>query len=70
MEHARLARIVLSVPLLGATSVSPLDLQHGDFQPLTNVAEHVLVMPTMNYHCPPSGHNVWSDNVSRGRQCW
>ena len=52
----------------GAASVSPLDLQHRDVRPLTNVVEHVLVMLTMNYRCPPSSHSVWSDNVSRGRQ--
>ena len=52
----------------GAASVSPLD--HGDIRPLTNVAEHELVMLTMNHHDFTSSHSVWSDNVSRGRQRW
>ena len=59
------AQIVPSVPLWER----PV-LAHRDIRPLTNVAEHTLVMPTTNYRCPTSSHSVWSENVSRGRQRW
>ena len=65
MKHVGLTQTVLGVPLR-----EQLVLAHGDIRPLTNVAEHTLVMPTTNYRCPTSSHSVWSDNVSRGRQRW
>ena len=51
MEHAGFCLDSSKCVTLGAANVSPLD--HGDIRPLTSVAEHAQVMPTMNYRILP-----------------